>query len=215
MCPADMLSLAVSIAIQIIVSLFLLAWTKKKVHKELDSGSTLAKVRSEMGALMAEMEGSADRNITILEDRLASLRELLAQADKRISLSAREDSRRNAEGKVRTALERDGYAPVLPEVQPQAAQTKVEPTEAVAPPKVAPPLAAKSPDIPFIRFSEKPVSIEAPFAQKALELSKRGFSSDIIAARLNSTLSEVELALAMGLARDKSKPQDDSGGLSF
>lgn len=237
-----MLASILAIALQIVISLLLVAWTKGRVRKQLDAGSELARVRRELGALMAEMEASADRNVTILEDRLNSLKELVAEADRRIALSARESGKRQAEESLRAAMERDAYAPVLPDQlapaaradgssrlklqEPAAQEPAAQEPQAQVPPVQVPSTQERAPargqepaarepvaraaesakgGIPFIRFSDKPVVIEPPFADKAAELAKRGFSSDLIAARLGSTLSEVELALALSAARERKR----------
>jgi hypothetical protein len=60
--------------------------------------------------------------------------------------------------------------------------------------------------IPFIRFSDKPLVFEEPFAERVARLHKRGFSSDIIAAKLKATIAEVDLAIAAGV-----NPQESRG----
>lgn len=184
-----------ALALQLIVSIFLIVWVKAKVRGHLDSGSEIDRMRREIGALMTEMEGSADRNVTILEDRIERMRELIAEADRRIELSARESTRRTAEAATRAR----------PETRPEqrAEQRADSRPDARLDEQPAPASDMKPEQIPFITFSDKPLVIEAPFAEKAMELYRRGFSSDLIAARLGSTLSEVELALAIGRERNR------------
>ncbi len=234
----------VAIALQILVSLFLVIWTRSRVRKALDAGSEMERVRRELGALLMELEGTADRNVTILEDRIERMRELLAEADLKIALSAREDARREAEASVRrrpapsmSAPRSDGSVERPPasargSVDASLAETDRTDRPGTAPAGTAPAgtapagtvPAGTAPEgaagdgwsteletrppvestIPFIRFAEKPVVIEPSFAEKAMELHRRGFSSDIIAARLGSTMSEVELALAVETGRSRS-----------
>lgn len=174
------------VLIQILVNIALFAWLKARVRKELDGGSYLAKVRKEMAFLMQEMEGSADRNITILEDRIRQLKNTISEADRRISMSARENSRRKAENDLRQVLARDDYTPAMPDT------IKVQ---------------APKEELPFIRFTEKQIEIEPSFTDRVVKLYRQGFSSDLIAARLSSTVSEVELAIEILEAKSRN-PED-------
>jgi hypothetical protein len=64
------------------------------------------------------------------------------------------------------------------------------------------PLSSEVPEqsssVPFIRFSEKPLVFDDSFSERVARLHKRGFSSDIIAAKLKATIAEVDLAIAAG-----------------
>lgn len=195
-----MTSILIAIAVQVIVSLSLVVWTRAKVRRFLGSEDEIGKIRREIGALIVELDSSADRNVTVLEDRLTSLKDLLAEADKRISMLGQEKARRQSEDTVYDRLGRQSErtrAPVLePTRQPEPTRApdvsvRPEPAPAAEPPRHA------EPSVPFIRFSEKPLDLEEPFADKVLSLSKRGFSSDIIAARLGATMAEVDIVLSM------------------
>lgn len=172
------------IVIQIIINLVLLVWVKYKIRNYLGSASETERVRREMAALVMELDASADRNISILEDRMAALKEMLGQADKRIAALDKELSNRKKEAAVYDSLGRFSGARIPPASQPEP---------------------EKESAIPFIRFSEKPLPIEESFADKVLSLFKRGFSSDIIAARLDATMAEVDLVISLDRER-QSKP---------
>ncbi len=178
-----MTSILIIAALQILVSVFLILWTRASVRRFLGSDEEINRVRREIGALIVELDSSADRNVTILEDRLSSLKSLLADADKRISVLGQERSRRLPEDTVYDRLGRTPEPKQVPVPDSRQAQ-------------LAEPL------VPFIRFSEKPLPIEEPFADKVVSLARRGFSSDIIAARLGVTMTEVDLVLSMERERD-------------
>ncbi|MFH2114306.1 MAG: hypothetical protein ABIJ86_07355 [Spirochaetota bacterium] len=178
-------NLVVLLAIQIIVSIILIVWVRLKVMRSLDDGDSIARVRREIGALIIELDGSADRNITVIEDRLRELKDCIAEADKRIVMLSNERARASA-------------APNIPLQQVYRTPTQAsQPPVQVAQPPVQVPLS-QTPSIPFIRFSEKPLVFEEPFAERVARLHKRGFSSDIIAAKLKATIAEVDLAIAAG-----------------
>ncbi|OHD13005.1 MAG: hypothetical protein A2Z96_01190 [Spirochaetes bacterium GWB1_48_6] len=170
-----MTSILSIVALQILVSVFLILWTRASVRRFLGSDEEISRVRREIGALIIELDSSADRNVTVLEDRLSALKDLLAEADKRIAVLGQERTRRLPDDTVYDRLGRATEPKQIPVVEPL---------------------------VPFIRFSEKPLPIEEPFADKVVSLSRRGFSSDIIAARLGVTMTEVDLVLSMERERD-------------
>jgi len=178
-----MTSILIIAVLQILVSVFLILWTRASVRRFLGSDEELDRVRREIGALIIELDSSADRNVTVLEDRLSALKELLAEADKRIAVLGQERTRRQPDD---TVYDRLGRTTESRQVQ----STESRPTPST------------EPLVPFIRFSEKPLPIEEPFADKVVSLARRGFSSDIIAARLGVTMTEVDLVLSMERERD-------------
>ncbi|MDX9898637.1 MAG: hypothetical protein RBT62_06935 [Spirochaetia bacterium] len=182
----NMTGVLIALAVQTIVSLILVAWTRRKIRQFLNAGDEIERIRREIGSLIVELDASADRNVTILEDRLGSLRDMIAEADKRAAILAQEHPRRQPEGLVYDRLGR----------LPESRTGKVAAAKDVETPK---------PELPFIRFTEKPLSIEEPFADKVVSLFRRGFSSDIIAAHLGVTMAEVDLVIALEQER-KNQP---------
>lgn len=181
-----MSAILIMVAMQIIVAVVLIAWTRSQVRSAMGSGDEIAKVRREIGALIIELDASADRNITIVEDRIKSLKDMIAEADSRMAILSQERARRPPEGIVYDRLGR----------------TPEQRQKAPAPDYSAPSAAPKpEQEIPFIRFSDKPVPIEEPFADAVRTLSLRGFSSDIIAARLGATIAEVDLVISLDAER--------------
>jgi len=181
------------LAIQVLVSVTLIVWTRARVRRALGSEEEKDRIRREIGSLIIELDASADRNITVLEDRLTALKDMIAESDKRIAILSNDRGVRHSDSVVYDRLGRTAS---------QRSQTDSNTQmESVVPEKNAE-QAGASKDIPFIRFSEKPLSIEEPFADKVLSLARKGFSSDIIAARLIATITEVELVLSMERERE-------------
>jgi len=86
-------NLVVLLAIQTLVSILLIVWVRLRVMRSLDDGESIARVRREIGAMIVELDGSADRNITVIEDRLHELKVCIAEADKRIVMLSNESAR--------------------------------------------------------------------------------------------------------------------------
>ncbi len=181
-----MTPVVIAIVVQTIVSLLLIIWTRSRVRLFLNSGEEIEKIRREISALIIELDASAERNVTVIEDRLASLKDVLAEADKKIALLSQERAKRLPENMTYNRLGQPSENGNRESMRkPEIVESKEEPAL-----------------LPFIRFSEKPLPIEEPFADKVVALSRRGFSSDIIAARLGATMAEVDLVLSLERERD-------------
>lgn len=196
-----MTGLLIALAIQVLVSVALIVWTRARIRGALGSDEEIGRIRREIGSLIIELDASADRNITVLEDRLNTLKEMVAETDKRIAILSRDRGKRQVETAVydrlgRTAPQRPRSEAASEAASQAGSEIPGKPVERPVDQPVVPS------DIPFIRFSEKPLSIEEPFADKVLSLARKGFSSDIIAARLGGTITEVELVLSMERERE-------------
>lgn len=199
-------SLFVLLAVQTLVSILLIVWVRMKVMRSLDDGDSIARVRREIGALIVELDGSADRNITVIEDRLQELKDCIVEADKRIVMLSNERVRtwttqpRQEVPQHKLSGSQDFFS-AAPQPAVAPSQPAVAPSQPDQPPvPQAERLQGATPtsSVPFIRFSEKPLVFEEPFAERVARLHKRGFSSDIIAAKLKATIAEVDLAIAAG-----------------
>jgi hypothetical protein len=200
-----MTGLLIALAIQVLVSVALIVWTRSRIRGALGSDEEIGRIRREIGSLIIELDASADRNITVLEDRLATLKEMVAETDKRIAILSQDRGKRQVETPVydrlgRTAPQRPRSEAASQTAGQTANRDGIEIPEKPVDRPVGQPVVPS--DIPFIRFSEKPLSIEEPFADKVLSLARKGFSSDIIAARLGGTITEVELVLSMERERE-------------
>jgi hypothetical protein len=183
----------IALAIQILVSVVLIVWTRTRVRSALGSDDEIDRIHREIGALIVELDASADRNITVLEDRMNSLKEMISEADRRISLLSQERGKRQSESLV---YDRSGRTPT------QRPRVESKDLPETATPEAMAERQGPQPEIPFIRFSEKPVPIEEPFIDKVISLSRKGFSSDIIAAHLGATIAEVDVVVSMERERE-------------
>jgi hypothetical protein len=177
----------------------------------------LAEFREEADKLIAEIDAITDRDAGLVAERIKTLRELLEDVDRRIAVYTREVTRgKNQEaayaelGLKRPVLNaretRPGeLKPFLPE--------KTE-TESALSPKTAEPreIPGQNPEAPETigdgslksqggpRFIRSPKVIEPKppsFAEQVEKLAKAGFSAELIASRLGTTLAEVDLAIAL------------------
>jgi hypothetical protein len=143
-----------------------------------------------------ELNETADRNVTLVEDRMASLRELLDAVDRRIGVEKKELGARAVEREVYEKLARRRpiaparEGPIAPE--PQARRFPEE-----APIQLSLGAAAESQGpggiAPEVTLSEDILFTSKTKREEALDLYRRGISADLIAARLGATVAEIEL----------------------
>jgi hypothetical protein len=152
----------------------------------------LAEFEEEVNNITATIDAAADRDITLVEERVRSLKALLDTADRRIAAYAREmDSR---------AAQEAAYAALNPEGPP--AKAKADPVaRALSGGTIALPLGEGP------RFVKSPNPVKPkprPLTDRVSELSRNGLSPEAIASRLGVTISEVDLALAVSERRQSS-----------
>ncbi len=169
-----------------IFCIFLVTWVRSSFKRHLSDDKVLERVRRELNSLMMEMESSADRNVSILEDRIGQLKLLLSEADKKLALLAQDSGKRAMEAGVYSQLGQNRALRLQPD-----SEIFIAPPE----PVVAAPIPKES--IPFVRLANKPLDLELPFVDKVLDFYHRGFSTDIIAAKTDATMAEVDMVISM------------------
>jgi hypothetical protein len=164
-------------------------YIKRRTSRE----GILAGYQEEVNRLIAEIDRATDRDAQLVEDRVAALRKILEDADRRIALLSRDLDRRRAGTELYTALgegRRPASDPLSPP-QPGADSPRPSgeaPAEAPGAPKGPPPGPPAKPPA-------------RPLTERVQELARQGLAAQLIAARLGVSLSEVELALAVSRRR--------------
>lgn len=67
---------------------------KRSVRRHLDPSAVLEEIRSEVDGLIVELNETTERNVAILEDRIAELTRAVERADRRIGVLRKEAERR-------------------------------------------------------------------------------------------------------------------------
>ena len=81
-------------------------YVRGRVRKALEVDGLQERLREELGQLVRDLNQTTDRNITLLEDAVRSLKEAVAEADRRAAVLRREAERRVQEGAVYDRLGR-------------------------------------------------------------------------------------------------------------
>lgn len=181
-----MSTLVVLVVIEVLGLAGILFYVRSRLHKALELDGLLESLRKEVRALTIELNETADRNISLVEDRILALRSVLEESDKRLEVVQRELARRDQEGEVYSRLgrPRPAEAPLPSRPAPAEAQPSREPIRLD--------LSRRNPEI-----ASQSVIPPKSKREEALELWAKGFSADIIAARLGSTVAEIDLLISL------------------
>lgn len=147
---------------------------KKRIQSSLDARERVRELQAEIDALLAQFNGAADRNITILEERILRLEELVRRADQRIKL-----------------LQSSVGEPAPTDVQRSA----IAPTEVQESPSVG--AARPNPVLVYGPSRPTPAKDRDRIEDQAARLYAEGLSVEAIARQLGISTSEVKLILSL------------------
>jgi hypothetical protein len=105
------------IGLNALALVFMFGFFNRKIEKRLESGNLLENVRREIQGIILELNKTTDRNIGLIEERVASLKEFIESADKRIMLINREAEKHELSTQVYNMLRKKSRLPT--EDQPQ------------------------------------------------------------------------------------------------
>jgi hypothetical protein len=182
---------------------------RRYIERKTAARELLADYRTEVYRLIAEIDAAADRDSLLVEERIKTLKQLLEDTDRRISVYMRELQRSRAGEAMYSNLGRgiraalDSRPPQLETptlAEPPASQNTPTSQELPFPQEptasLKPPISQKQPPqepaaSPAKRKPKKITKIKVQIA----EMSAEGLSPAEIASRLNLSLTEVDLAL--------------------
>jgi hypothetical protein len=172
-------------AASLILCGFFFVYFQSYLRRKTGSREILEDYREEVNKLIVEIDAATERDAYLVEERIKSLKNILEEVDKKMEVYVREFERRRSTETVYNAL---GRSPKT--AAPASAPAAVPP--AAPPPEPLPgPGAQKAPP-------EAPAREPRPLKERVAELAARGFSPEVIAARLKVSISEVELIIAIG-----------------
>jgi hypothetical protein len=207
-----LISLVVDLGGLVLVYLLL----RDRVRRAVAAETRIGEIREEVSRLLVELNQAADRNIALMEDRIAVLNESISTADKKIGLLRRETEKHDVGSQIYSRLA-EGSSPRGPGAAERAAGSApapAAPAGAAAPsgrarsgsdgaraavpvsaPSAVPPLSVELSDT---RAGTPPGPAPAPdVRQRVMMLFRSGFSPSLIASRVGAPLGEVELIISL------------------
>ena len=164
---------------------------RRRLDRIARGAGDLPELRSQVAELIAELNGTAERNISLLEDRIRRMDELLRQADR-------------CTGRPRPASQRP--ASQRPASQRPASQRPASQRPASQRP------ASQRPASQHGTSAAQPARAGSAQERSAqvMRLRRLGFSSAVIADRLATSQGEVELIVNLAADRSPALQQRDA-----
>jgi hypothetical protein len=161
------------------------------IKRRTERANILGDYQDEVNKLIAEIDAATDRDLTLVEERITNLKNLLEDVDKRIAVLSREQDRKGRSDAVYSSLGRQMKVTV------QEPPFEALPRESEFPPAASLDRGPPPESIVVTSPGAEKKGSKASFAERAAELYRAGFAPDLIAARLGVSISEVELAIAV------------------
>jgi hypothetical protein len=178
--------------------LFLFFYFKWYIKKRTSVSGQLEEYRSEVIKLNAEINSVTDRNLTLIEDKVKKLKEILEETDRRVSVYAGELEKSRRGEALYTSLGRGIRAALRTEEEPASALlSPVRPQDAITlpePPAKSAQAAAEEPP-PSKSHSKRQIRTSIDL------LLNEGLSPDQVASRLDISIAEVNLAMNLRRAK--------------
>jgi DNA-binding NarL/FixJ family response regulator len=153
------------------------------VKKNFSSGALLEKIRGQVNAMLKDIMQETDMSATLIEGRINALKRLIDEADARILLAKKNEEKRGHERNVIAALS------VQENAQPSATQPVAK--------KPAPSAELFGEDeiarpAPQITTAPKQIKPKKSTKTAVLELAAAGFTEEIIAEKLEISITEAQ-----------------------
>jgi hypothetical protein len=171
----------------------------------------LAEFKEEVSKLIAEIDVATDRDATLIEDRIKTIKTLLDDVDKRIVLYDQELAKRRASEEAYAELGRKRLVEARINAQGQTVQNGAAPVHDMSVRSLLKEEqrggVANGDEGGEKDAGETPPAVHSaameqkPILEQIAELSKAGFSPNLIANRLGMSISEVEIAIAIAEQR--------------
>lgn len=210
------MELATLLVVNALAFLALLLWLRRKVDRELDAERAIDRVRREVADLITELNGTTERNITLLEDRVKRLTDLLQKTDKKIAILERESEKHDIGVGVYSDLMERRRRTARESASGQGTDGGYE-TAAQGEKSVGEGGGSDSGGGPGADLSSGTPDSQAgtgrSLRNRVRDLHRAGMAAEAIARKVGSSLGEVELIIGLENG-DEGGVKGDRGGRS-
>ncbi len=208
------MELATLLVVNALVFLVLLVWLRRKVDRELNAERAIERVRREVADLITELNGTTERNITLIEDRVKRISDLLQKTDKKIAMLQRESEKHDIglgvytdlmERRRRTARE-SASARGSDEGSGSSEMSEQTPVHDASTGSADDQDIDQSPG-----DSRGQGSSGRSLRNRVRDLHRAGMAAEAIARKVGSSLGEVELIIGLETGGDSGAEEDEDG----
>jgi len=185
------------LALNLVGFFFIWLLLRRQVRRYASPTAQMTELRAEVDRLVVELNQTTERNILLLEDRIAGLTELLGQADKKMDILRREAEKREMGARVYARLGEARLRP-MEEVQSPLVEGQGLPVEGQKPPVE---VSMRPPQTPSAATAS-PV-IQEPRQDEVVRLYRAGLSSALISGRTGVPRGEVELIISLEEGKER------------
>jgi len=205
-------TILITLVVDVAGLLLIYAILSDRVRRQTTASSQIAALRDEVSRLVVELNQTTERNVALVEDRLASLNELSAAADKKMGMLRRETEKHDVGAQVYSRLAEKSAAARAAARSAETPARSAEGTPRAAEPGL-PAGSARPEGTP--REEAAPADgggrggpRDAPRAgldrgegqdvrQRVMMLHRSGFPATLIASRVGMPVGEVELIISL------------------
>lgn len=182
-----------------VVVLIAVLFLVRRIERRIQPTVILEQIRSEIDELMVEFNQTTERNVVLIEERILRMNKLLEEADRRATVLRRDIDAH--QGPVRAYASPMVPKPIAP--SPTSAKPPIRavdnlPTRSTGEPETP---AGATTDTPVVDASaavpSKPAVAAGDKRARIVDLYEKGIAPNIIAARVGSTVGEVELIVSL------------------
>lgn len=187
-------SIAAAFAVSLSVCLLFFRYWRRRIQRGLEAEMMLGRIRDEIDEMIIEINRTADRNVTLLENRITRLNSLIQRAEKLERVREREAEKDTGVQRVYSELGRNRGLRITVDEDDHDGQPGLS-SEPVPEPE--------SPGAGESGSESAPpgdTSIDGgvpPIRERVLTLHRRGESLQSIAESLNMNRGEVELIISL------------------
>lgn len=179
-----------------VLLLFVALWVRRLILHRLEPERILGDLSNEIGELITELNQTGDHNVSVLEDRIMQLRDVVADADRQIeelsTLVEHVQSQQSQQSRQSRQSQQVSEEPVYT-VSFSSSVGDHQPADAQDDPG---PLWESQPT----EVDETSLEVLSP-REQVRELHQQGLSSEIIAGKTGMAIGEVELIISLGSRR--------------
>lgn len=196
----------------LILNLLLMFIFYLKLKNQFSDRTSINNIKNETQKLVAQIAFQTDQSVTIMEDKIKEVNNLMSELDKRILLAGREEEKRSAAERVYQSLAETAKANALSGFDPDAlAKTKkpVISNEDLRDTSFSKQVNKKEnfyiEDEPIKIYTKQVLAPKAGIVpdqtasmkEQIIEMAKKGLSIELIAEKVPLPTGEIELIISM------------------
>ncbi len=188
-------TILITLVVDIAGLLIIYAVLSDRVRRATAAASQIAALRDEVSRLVVELNQTTERNVALMEDRIASLNEAGAAADKKIGILKREIEKHDVGAQIHSRLAEERQSAQARATYKPPTQTRAAAEDAVPQPARGRP--AEAPSLPVELSEQSAAGDKQDLRQRIMMLHRSGFPSSLIATRVGMPIGEVELIISL------------------